>query len=197
MWTVWFVIGFALAIFGATTVLLWPDLRAAPRGWQLLGASGLPLALGGLGFVIRFWDPTPGPYIANELYPFGTFLNAWAVSFGFTWLAFGLAFFAFAVRGRHSGASWLALLVAWVLVWLPHGVIGIAFAVAGSNKPSIDLYLEWGSEWGGFMTLIGNSVILLAHFVLSVLGFAMSGFDLRRHPNGSISESGSTSRRRT
>ena len=180
MWTVWLVIGLALAIFAATTVMLWPDLRAAPRGWQLLGASGLPLALGGLGFAIRFWDPTPGPYLANELYPFGTLLNAWAVSFGFMWLAFGLAFFAFAVRGRHSGRTWLALLVAWVLAWLPHGVIGIAFAVAGSNQPSIELYREWGSEGGGFLTLVASSVILLAHFVLSVLGFALSGFDLRR-----------------
>jgi len=182
MWTVWLVIGFALAIFAAITVLLWPDLRATPRGWQLLAASGLPLALGGLGFAIRFWDPTTGPYLANELYPFGTLLNAWAVSFGFMWLAFGLAFFAFAVRGGHSGRTWLALFVAWVVAWLPHGVIGIAFAVTGSNQRSIELYREWGSEWGGFLTLVGSSVILLAHFVLSVLGFALSGLDLRRRP---------------
>jgi hypothetical protein len=180
MWIVWFVIGVAVAIFATATVLLWPDLRAAPRGWQLLAASGLPLALGGLGFAVRFWDPTPGPYLANELYPFGTLLNAWAVSFGFMWLAFGLALFAFAVRGQHSGRTWLALLGGWVLAWLPHGVIGIAFAVAGSNRPSIELYRGWGSEWGGFLTLGGSSVILLAHFVLSVLGFAMSGLDLRR-----------------
>ena len=182
MWAVWLVTGLAVAIFAATTALLWQDLRTAPRGWQLLAASGLPLALGGLGFAVRFWDPTPGPYLANELYPFGSLLNAWAVSFGFMWLAFGLAFFAFAARGPRSARTWIALLVAWLLAWLPHGVIGIAFAVAGSNQPSIELYREWGSEPGGFLTLGGSSVILLAHFVLSVLGFALSGLDLRRRP---------------
>jgi hypothetical protein len=182
MWTVWLVIGLAVAIFAATTMFLWPDLRAAPLGWQLLGASGLPLALGGLGFAIRFWDPTPGPYLANELYPFGTLLNAWAVSFGFMWLAFGLAFFALAVRGRQSGRTWLALLVAWVFAWLPHGVIGIAFAVAGSNQPSIEFYREWGSESRGFLILVGSGAIVLCHLVLSVLGFALSGLDLHRRP---------------
>ncbi len=185
MSAVWLVTGLAVAIFAATTALLWQDLRTAPRGWQLLGASGLPLALGGLGFVVRFWDPTPGPYFVDEVYPFGAPLNAWAVSFGFMWLAFGLVLFAFAVRGPHNGRAWLALLAAWLLAWLPHGVIGIAFAAAGSIEPSVENYLEWGSEWAGLLGLASGSLILFAHFTLSVLGFTLSGLELRRRTSAS------------
>lgn len=166
MWIVWLVIGSTVVIAAAVVVLLWSDLRAVPRSWQILAMSGLPLALGGLVFAIRFWDPTPGPYLADELYPFGAPLNAWAVSFGFMWVAFGLVFFAAAVCGRHSLKTWLALLAAWGLAWLPHGIIGIGFLAAGSNQPSVEAYRDWGSEWGGFLTLVGSAAILLAHFGL-------------------------------
>ena len=74
---------------------------------------------------------------------------------------------------------------------LPHGVIGIAFAVAGSNEPSVEYYREWGSEWAGSLTLIRSSLILLAHFALSVLGFAVSGVDLwRRRRSPASAEQG-------
>lgn len=180
MWAVWLVTGLAVVLFTIPTFLLWEDLRRAPRGWQLLAASGLPLALGGLGFIVRFWEPTPGPYLANQLYPYGTHLNAWAVSFGFMWLAFGLLFFAFTLRAPRSGSLWLALLVAWVLAWTPHAVIGIGFAAAGSNQPSIDIYRAWGSRWDGFLTLASGGIVLLLHFGLSLLGFVGTGLALRR-----------------
>jgi len=180
MWAVWLVIGLAAVLFAIPTLLLWPDLRRAPRRWQLLAASGLPLALAGLGFAARFWEPTPGPYRANELYPFGAYLNAWAVSFGFMWLAFGLVFFACALRAPRTGSTWLALLLAWILAWIPHGVIGIGFVSAGSNEPSIDLYRAWGSRWTGVLTLTSGGITLLLHFGLSVLGFVSTGLALRR-----------------
>jgi hypothetical protein len=180
MWVVWLVTALAVVLFAIPTLLLWPDLRRAPRGWQLLAASGLPLALGGLGFIVRFWQPTPGPYLANQLYPYGPHLNAWAVSFGFMWLAFGLVFFASALRAPRTGKIWLALLVAWVLAWIPHGVIGIGFATAGSNQPSIDVYRAWGSRSNGFLTLASGSVVLLLHFGLGLFGFVSAGLALRR-----------------
>jgi len=180
MWAVWLVTGLAAALVAVPTLLLWPDLRRAPRGWQLLAASGLPLALGGLGFVARFWEPTPGPYLANELYPFGAYVNAWAVSFGFMWLAFGLVFFACALRAPRTGRTWLALLVAWILAWVPHGVIGIGFAAAGANQPSIDVYRAWGSRWIGFLTLASGGIVLLLHLGLAVIGFVSTAFALRR-----------------
>jgi len=180
MWAVWLVTGLAAVLFAIPTLFLWPDLRRAPRSWQLLAASGLPLALGGLGFAARFWEPTTGPYRANELYPFGLYLNAWAVSFGFMWLAFGLVFFGCALRAPRTGRTWLALLVAWILAWVPHAIIGIGFLAAGSNQPSIDLYRASGSRWTGLLTLVSGSLVLLLHFGLSVLGFILTGLALRR-----------------
>ena len=99
MWIVWLVAVFSVGLITTCVVTLRQDLGAAPRPWRLLASSGIPLAVGGLGFLVRFWEPLPGPYLANEVYPLGPYLNAWAVSFGFMWLAFGLAFFALALRG--------------------------------------------------------------------------------------------------
>ena len=108
------------------------------------------------------------------------YLNAWAVSFGFMWLAFGLAFFALAVRAPHTGCTWFTLLVAWFLAWLPHGIIGIGFLGAGSNEPSVQLYQQWASEWSGLVRLCASALILLTHFGLGLLGFALAGRALLR-----------------
>lgn len=177
VWTVW---SLSVLVVAACVIFLWKDLRAAPRSWQLLAASGLPLSIGGLGFILRFWQPLPGPYLANKSYPLGPYLNAWAVSFGYMWLAFGLVFFALALQTPRTGRVWLALFTAWVVAWLPHGIIGIGFALAGSNEPSVEFYRNWASRWPGLIGLAGGTLILLAHFGLALWGFVRTGLALRR-----------------
>lgn len=98
------------------------------------------------------------------------------------WLAFGLAFYALALRAPRTWPTWCLLLAAWFLAWLPHGIIGIGFALAGSNEPSIRLYREWASAWPGFIRLCASVAILLAHFGLSGFGFVATGRTLRRSP---------------
>jgi hypothetical protein len=182
MWAAWITTSAALLIAVAVSLCLKPAFRAAPIGWRLLSASGIPLSLAGLIFIIRFWQPTAGPYRANDLYPYGNHLHAWAVSFGFTWLAFGLLFAGLALLGsRCTGrVVWATLLASWFLCWLPHGVIGVAFAWAGQNEPNVEVYRRWASEPKGFFVLLSGAVILLAHFGLSILGFVMTGVEIRR-----------------
>lgn len=182
MTVVWIVTSISFLLFALSVRSMWNDLRAAPRSWQLLATSAIPLALGGLGFIVRFWQPLAGPYKANESYPLGPYLNAWAVSFGFMWLAFGLVFFVLALRMPRTGRLWFALLMAWFLAWLPHGIIGIGFAWAGSNQPSIELYRNWASRLPGLISLTVSSLILLTHFGLAIWGFVRTGLELRRAP---------------
>jgi hypothetical protein len=182
MWAVWSTIGAAVLIALAASLRLVPAFRAASPGWRLLSASGIPLSLSGLLFVVRFWEPTAGPYLANERYPYGNHLHAWAVSFGFTWLAFGLLFAGLALLSSREArrAVWLTLLASWFLCWLPHGVIGLAFAWAGQNAPSAEAYRTWAAVPRGFAVLLASALALLAHVGLSVLGFVMTGIELRR-----------------
>ena len=175
-------IGITLLIVLVALVCLRSASRTSTLGWRLLAWSGITLSLGGLGFVARFWKPTEGPYLANEIYPYGSHLNAWAVSFGFTWIAFGLLFSGLATLGAREARAtvWLTLLAAWMLCWLPHGVIGVAFAWAGRNEPSIRVYRDWGSNHSGFLVLLQGAVIIVAHFSLSLLGFLLTGRELLR-----------------
>ena len=182
MWIVWIIVSISILIAVGILISLLPAFRAAPLSWRLLSASGIPLSIGGINFIIRFWEPTAGPYRANELYPYGDHLHAWAVSFGFTWLAFGLLFAAFALLGSRDASRvvWAALLASWLICWLPHGVIGLAFAWAGGNAPSVERYRKWASAPQGFTLLLFNALTLLAHFGLSVLGFVLTRLDFRR-----------------
>jgi hypothetical protein len=177
MWAVWLVTGAAAAAFLGTLATLRTDFRAAARAWKILALSGIPLSLGGLGFAVRFWRPTGGPYLANALYPFGPYLNAWAVSFGFTWLAFGLLFFGLAVTAARepSRPRWVTLLVTWLLCWLPHVVIGVGFAWAGQNAPSLRVYRDWASDPAGLVVLCTGSVILVSHGACAIVGFITTG----------------------
>ena len=184
MWIVWGVTALSVGLVAVPLVLLREDWRTAPRGWQILAGSGVALALGGLGFIVRFWEPLPGPYRANELYPLGPYVNAWAVSFGFMWLAFGLVFVVLALRGPRTPVTWLTLVVAWVVMWIPHGIIGIGFAAAGGNEVSVQLYRDWASEWPGLLRLGASALILLAHLGLSTVGFALTGRALLRGRSG-------------
>src|SRR5262249_32973095 len=155
-WAIWISVSISILIMLAILVGLLPSFRTAPRSWRLLSASGIPLSVGGVNFIIRFWKPTPGPYRANELYPYGDHLHAWAVSFGFTWFAFGLIFVGLALLGSRNarGVVWATLLSSWVICWLPHGMIGLAFAWAGGNAPSVESYRKWASEPQGFILLL-------------------------------------------
>ena len=180
MWLVYTVAALSAGLIGACLVAHRSRFREAPRGWQVLAASGVPLALGGLGFVVRFWEPLSGPYLANARYPRGPSVNAWAVSFGFMWLAFGLVFFALTVLVPPTRRLWFTLLIAWGLAWLPHGIIGIGFAAAGSNQASLQLYRGWASDWLGALQLGASALILLAHFGLALVGFALTGWALWR-----------------
>ena len=182
MWTVWITVSTSILIALVVLTSFLPAFRTAPLSWRLLSASGIPLSIVGINFIFRFWQPTAGPYLANELYPFGNHLHTWAVSFGFAWLSFGLLFTVFALSGsrERSRAAWTALLASWFICWLPHGIIGLAFAWAGGNAPSLETYSKWSSEPQGFVLLLFNAVTLLAHFGLSILGFVMTGIGFRR-----------------
>lgn len=172
----------ATVMYAVCLVGLARNFRMLPVSWQLLGYSGVPLALGGLGFVLRFWHPTPGPYIANSVYPFGSHLNAWAVSFGFMWLAFGLLFMfaCFHAARAETTEAWLLLFTSWLLAWLPHGVIGVAFARSGANRKSLDLYTAWASDRSGCVILASGALIMFAHFGLSIGGFVATGLQIAK-----------------
>ena len=182
MLLVWITVSISILIALAVLTSLLPAFRSASLSWRLLSASGIFLSILGVNFIIRFWNPTAGPYRANELYPFGNHLHTWAVSFGFAWLAFGLLFavLAVSVSRNASRTVWAALLAGWFICWLPHGIIGLAFAWAGGNAPSLEAYSKWSSEPQGFILLLFNALALLAHFGLSVLGFVMTGIEIRR-----------------
>jgi len=180
MWVVWTVSAVLAGLGVYCVLLLREDWDSAQRGWKLLASSGVPLALLGFGFILRFWEPESGPFRANELYPLGPYLNAWAVSFGFMWVAFGLAFFALALRASPTGRTWFLLLVTWAIAWIPHGIIGIGFAMAGENSESLELYRDWASRWPGLFALGASALVLVGHFVLSLLGFANTGRSLLR-----------------
>ena len=179
MWLVWGVALLSTVLLAVTIGPLWRPLRSLRWSWRVLAAFGIPLALGGLGFIVRFWEPAAGPYRANELYPFGPYVNAWAVSFGFMWLGFGLLFLALALYAPHTWRTWWLLFLAWFLAWLPHGIIGLGFAIAGSNEPSIRVYRDWASDWPGFVTLSAGAAVLLTHFGLCAVGFAATALSLR------------------
>jgi hypothetical protein len=148
--------------------------RRQRLGWRLLGHAGWPLGIAGAIFIARFWDPTPGPYIANERYPFGSHLNAWAVSFGFTWIAFGLLLGAIAALGERSPRRiWNVSFVAWGICWLPHAIIGIAALAGGLDPTSGASYRRWAADPLGATILLIDAAMLLAHH-----GFAIAGFVL-------------------
>ncbi len=178
----WITAGVSVLLVCSLLVRLLPAFREAPLGWRLLSASGIPLGITGINFILRFWHPTAGPYRANELYPYGTHLQTWAVSFGFAWLAFGVLFAGLALLGATDSRRtvWLTLLASWFICWLPHGIIGVAFAWAGQNAPSVTTYQQWAARPAGLALLLFNAVTLLAHFGLSLTGFVLSGIRLCR-----------------
>lgn len=178
MWVVALTLAGALGLSFGAMLPLRHAYRTVPLGWRLLAHAGWPLSLAGAVFVVRFWAPTDGPYRANVRYPFGAHLNAWAVSFGFTWIALGLLFSALAIlTPRAAGArpAWLALLAAWLVCWLPHGVIALGFIFGGTDPRSVTDYRAWGAQPVGALILIADALLLVLHIGLSAAGFALAG----------------------
>lgn len=180
-------LGAVAALVAGMVLALRRDYVRCAAGWRLLAHAGWPLIVAGVIFVLRFWTPTPGPYRANARYPFGDHLAAWAVSFGFTWIAFGLLFAALAVLAPRAAAdargarlAWLALAATWVLCWLPHGIIGVAVAAGGLDPVSVDRYVEWAARPLGALTLAADGGLLLLHAGLSVAGFILAGREVWR-----------------
>jgi len=173
LWMLLAVCAAAAIYFGAAFGIL-HRLAPAPVSWRLLGWSGVPLACSGLGFATRFWNPSAGPYIANKLYPFGGHLQAWAVSFGFTWMAFGLLFSGAVLLAwqNPSRRSWCLLLASWVLCLWPHAIIAIAFAWNGANQESMRFYGRWWSTNPmGPIVLIRSALLTVWYFSFSIIGF--------------------------
>jgi hypothetical protein len=176
----WMLIAFcgAAAIYLGTVFGILRRLAAAPVSWRLLAWSGVPLAFSGFGFVTRFWNPSAGPYVANKLYPFGGHLQAWAVSFGFTWVAFGLLFTAAVlyVSQNPSRQGWLLLLASWLLCLWPHAIIALAFAWHGANRESLQFYGRWWkSNPVGPKVLVSGALMTLWHFSFCIAGFVATG----------------------
>jgi hypothetical protein len=168
----------AAAIYLGTVYGILRRLASAPLSWRLLGWSGVPLAFSGLGFATRFWNPTPGPYIANKVYPFGGHLQAWAVSFGFTWMALALLFSgAVLLVWQNPGRrSWSLLLASWLLCLWPHVIIAIAFAWNGANQESVRFYGRWWSTNPfGPIVLMRSTLMILWHFSFALIGFIGTG----------------------
>ena len=174
--------------------------HARVLGASLRGGSAFPLAQlasgiapladpGLLRHSARPWRPRlygplleaySGPLPRYARYPFGSHLNAWAVSFGFMWLAFGLVFFLAACIAPRTKRIWFALVTAWCLAWLPHIIIGVAATVAGGNAPSIEIYRRWGSNPSGALILVKGAMVLLVHFGLSLVGFGLTARELHK-----------------
>ena len=184
MWAVAIVTTGATLAYLIVLLLATRELKHSTLPWRLLAWSGIPLALIGLSFAVRFWRPSSGPYVANRLYPFGEHLHAWAVSFGFAWLAFGLLFTGTVVyvSRRSDWSAWAFLVTSWFLCWLPHLVIGVGFTFYGAHRQSATLYREWGSDPAGGIILASSLFVLLWHLAFSIAGFLGTAHELRRRP---------------
>jgi len=143
-------------ITGLTAGYIWHCWRARRLsrmglGWKLLWLAGVQFVPGGVLWLLQ-WHPRPGPYAVGETYPFGDYVDAWEVSMGFAFVAFGLLFAEAAVlaAGKRSAASWLTLLATWALLMFPHGLITLMFALDDPSLASLGVSaygLPFGFVW--------------------------------------------------
>ncbi len=121
--------------------------------WKLLWISGLLFVPGGAIWTMK-WQPSLGPYMVGEKYPFGSHVNTWEVSMGFGFVAFGVLFAEASIPASKSKnrLSWVGLLISWVLLMFPHALVGVTFVL---DDPSLAV---WGCQhmlfhllWFGFL----------------------------------------------
>lgn len=117
---------------------------------------------GGLVWILK-WKPSVGPYMVGERYPFGNYIEAWEVSMGFAFLAFGILFSGAVVLVSQLKQRWAwnGLLLSWLLLMFPHAAIAIALMI---NDPSL-------SNLGVSKYGIPFAVVW---FVIIVIGFGKS-----------------------
>lgn len=140
-------------------------------GQNLLSIAGLGFIPAGIILILLSWHPTPGPYRVGGRYPYGGSLEAWQVSMGFAFVAFGVLFvagIAAAVRLK-SRRLWGAMLAAYVLVWFPHAFLGAAFFL---DDPSLAAL----QSWAGVVPLI------LLWMAMVIAGFALTWRDAAQTP---------------
>jgi len=138
-------------------------------GWNLLAFSGFSYVAGGALLVVLTWKPKPGPYSIGERYPYGGYLEAWQVSLGFAFLAFGILFGIGSLIGSkvRNKYLWSGLLASFVFMWFPHLLLGIALVL---DDPSLSSLGVWKK----------SIVLILAWMAIAALGFFLSWRDFRR-----------------
>lgn len=111
-------------------------------GWKLLAWSGFWFIPSGIFLGLMAWQPTPGPYVIGEKYPYGPLTNAWQVSLAFSLIAFGILFVSLALVGERLKSRWLwfCLLVSTVLMLFPHIWLGVLLFL---DDPTFTSFGPW------------------------------------------------------
>ncbi len=152
----------ALMVVGAPVVwgLRIRSWKAMSTGGKLLWLSGIFYIPGGLVWLLK-WSPSQGPYGVGENYIFGSYLQAWEVSMGFAFLAFGLLFSSAVLLMEHHKTRWVwtSLLTAWLLVMFPHFLIGVTFALDDPSLASLGV-----ARFAIPNTLLWMAMVILGFF---------------------------------
>lgn len=137
-------------------------ISSLPSGWRLLWLSGVLFVPGGLVWLLK-WQPTLGPYMVGQSYPFGDHVQAWEVSMGFAFVAFGVVFSAATVLAARIRERWAlhGLLLGWFLLMFPHMLIGLTFFL---DDPSL---LNMGVARYAIPFSAGWFAIVVAGFALA------------------------------
>jgi hypothetical protein len=143
-------------------------IKKENTGWRLLSWSGFWFIPSGIILAVLAWEPTPGPYTIGENYPYGSVTEAWQVSLGFSWIAFGFLFVGLAFAGERlkSKVLWLCLLICTILALFPHIWLGImlffddpTFASYGDWLIAIPFSILWVLTLGAGFVLAWNYTI--------------------------------------
>jgi hypothetical protein len=153
-------------------------------GWRLLAWSGMWFIPSGAILIWMSWHPTPGPYTIGERYPYGTLTEAWQISLGFSWVAFGLLFVGMALTGERlkSHWLWLSLLISTILVLFPHIWLGVMMVI---DDPSLRNFGPWliALSFGFLWVLtIGLGFVLAYKFKSDVTRNTLPGPGETSHP---------------